>query len=1768
MWHIMLIMMLVSLSESAKIICICDGGNCNGNCPQEGMEIDYQSNSFYKEVSHYVGRDKDIKILIGTSTENDNYLPEIEFLFFINRNLEISALKGMYKIKNLIINIDNTADYQFTTFSIKSVDFTFKLTGAPKTTILIDKLIIDCNVMNPIEDYGKYNFQVNELVIRVEALMFFKSITLLTDSIANVLVLKSSKYFFDLSNKNISVSYKDFSANILFKNKIGLTVEGNRKKLSSSVIIKTNASSEISSISFYNVANIYFDGNWEDITNNNIINGERVTIYSSIGLLPFNINVGQLRMFVNRNLNIPKKIYSNSIALLSSSSDNTKLFVFFQYLLCPLDITDARIDVTVDTYEHILYDSIHPVTLTISESTMTHVTINNPKFYKTENIIFIEILFIRVSFNEPKAVEEIPWLFENSNRVFTYPANMIDEFCLFYNIQYTMDSDLSVRYLRDLDNSLKLKAELTSNNRYLNFVFNNFSQNIFGCPMCFGRCPYLNQYFDDNSLISDLYATGLFDIAHPWYQLLINNAKINVTVGLHNIPHDNMNYTIDCTESNITVLYRKSKAAIDELNIYNCAFASDVEIYAQNAKIFGGRILDDNAKVNINSDIVIVDESSFEIIRRSTEKIKNLRVQLSEKMSEIKLNKETIEILGEELEWNRFENLSISLGHCRIENNVIGKINGFSLFCNTDSDIRLTGDWSKCEMENGLIINLNYTQAYLFLESPYFPSNLQLVGPGSYKIFLDYIDHAKICVYNDIENKTLCDEGDLKLDYEQFQSSSGFEADNLTFYFVGFDDDLVPEVNLSIFSKNKVEFVSEQSSQFISIVPPEIPDPQLSHFTFVNMLVLLNNEAENGTDLVFSTLELVFSNFVSESFKERKLVVNVLICEFVNLVEFGDIEIVDKIELSGHFINEEKLITIPEKEYSGVLRMVMPGPDDTLFFGNLSVVAGGITFQFLANYPQCLNVIILERNQVVFVALEGTEVAVNTAIYSVYNAANVFEGNWDNVDHYFYHEFRNILILVINGVMHYKVNAFGILRLYARTEYIEMTEEIRFHDYSVSGSKEIRLSLYSELPKGTWVNVTIRNMTSLTKTLLNELISTHSPDIHTRIVFLDVYSTFSVSNRLSRHTCSSIVFENDFHYPIYNWMYLGSDVVGPLLDVSEYAIFNRNFTLVTLATPFVQDREYLGFFTHNDNTHGFHPYPRGCFDIFVDRHETTTDFILYPVIHPDIIPYGVNTSRYDKLILIFSIISENINTVNLTINFPMSQENYLPLSMISFDSYNISMNITGHFDTFYFDSIGSSIRDLGLNNLIISQDIIFPVHLKKLTLKYIKFNVPNITRSRIDDVEYDLSTFLELQEMDSLQEHYKKLAISNVYHITFNENGFVFHSESGTKSLPLNRDDYDELEVKTSCSINLNLNDPANQNVVTGLKISLSSCIDNSDAYVVLGDGWDKVSNIQDIQIVADDESNVIVATPIYPVPSMRINKEYQAMFNPLVSNLTISDKSPITQDLYMEIPDETKSHYVVNADNIIVSKSATIRCGFNATINLNSLKVNENSNTSLYNFNVNQNILSEAGARTSMYQASLSPASMLEIHWSKDRWSSLFINLERKETIPKQVMMILDETEIDYNEYHKYTYRKEYKVIQGNFDCGSMMQNIHFNSTDPHFSDSNDLIFSTACLQNQNFNTIVVRGVKELPIHDSSVSEVKSMKTAYVISIAVAVILVLCVAVGFIVFYISRKKFQQILSDQKRTKRKHQSKATDKEEDISLDNINEESIESEESST
>lgn len=187
--------------------------------------------------------------------------------------------------------------------------------------------------------------------------------------------------------------------------------------------------------------------------------------------------------------------------------------------------------------------------------------------------------------------------------------------------------------------------------------------------------------------------------------------------------------------------------------------------------------------------------------------------------------------------------------------------------------------------------------------------------------------------------------------------------------------------------------------------------------------------------------------------------------------------------------------------------------------------------------------------------------------------------------------------------------------------------------------------------------------------------------------------------------------------------------------------------------------------------------------------------------------------------------------------------------------------------------------------------------------------------------------------------------------------------------------------------------------------------------------------------------------------------------------------------------------------------------------------------------------MLTEPGSHAAIHHASLSSSTIIEIHWSKDRWALIFLKLTGKDELPKQINIILDETGIDLDEYYSYTYRKEYKVIQGNNDCGMIMKSINFNSTDKYFSDSSDLIFSTDYVEGISMNVVSVRGERELPIEKLVASDPTGMKAPSIISIVVAIIVVLCIAIGIGVYYVSRKKFLEIIGEEKMMKKNEKRK-------------------------
>lgn len=171
--------------------------------------------------------------------------------------------------------------------------------------------------------------------------------------------------------------------------------------------------------------------------------------------------------------------------------------------------------------------------------------------------------------------------------------------------------------------------------------------------------------------------------------------------------------------------------------------------------------------------------------------------------------------------------------------------------------------------------------------------------------------------------------------------------------------------------------------------------------------------------------------------------------------------------------------------------------------------------------------------------------------------------------------------------------------------------------------------------------------------------------------------------------------------------------------------------------------------------------------------------------------------------------------------------------------------------------------------------------------------------------------------------------------------------------MELRKNIVDNLEISVKSSINLNLQTPGSQINVNQILISIFPQENEKDVIIIVNDGWESVTNLNNIKIEASEHSNAIVASPIYPVPSLNINKEYSTMFYPLSKNLHISDSKRISNDLTLKIAEDTNSHYVVNGNSLIVSNSATIKCDFNATIQLNSLNIIEDSSPQLREFSI-----------------------------------------------------------------------------------------------------------------------------------------------------------------------------------------------------------------------
>lgn len=310
MCHIKLFILFAFLSSSSKSICICDRNKCLENFLAESLRANIYSAGFYKEIANYIGQDKDIRIFIGVTDEDNNFHVEIQLLFFNNQNIEISLIDNMYKPKILKIDIDLEFSYKFNLLNVKSLDLYLNVIGQEGSTIEIGQLWIDGKILNSKEDFGKYLIKVNELKISADLMVFFKSINILSNAVAHVLAMSAGNYYFTIPNKVINISFGDLNASIITIGKTDLSIEGNQNQNMCNVYLRICddvVKNQLLSINIISVINIFIEGDWTNVPINNYISAEFASIYSSVSYLPFYMNISDLRLFIDRIITIPTK---------------------------------------------------------------------------------------------------------------------------------------------------------------------------------------------------------------------------------------------------------------------------------------------------------------------------------------------------------------------------------------------------------------------------------------------------------------------------------------------------------------------------------------------------------------------------------------------------------------------------------------------------------------------------------------------------------------------------------------------------------------------------------------------------------------------------------------------------------------------------------------------------------------------------------------------------------------------------------------------------------------------------------------------------------------------------------------------------------------------------------------------------------------------------------------------------------------------------------------------------------------------------------------------------------------------------------------------------------------------------------------------------------------------------------------------------------------------------------------------------------------------
>lgn len=438
----------------------------------------------------------------------------------------------------------------------------------------------------------------------------------------------------------------------------------------------------------------------------------------------------------------------------------------------------------------------------------------------------------------------------------------------------------------------------------------------------------------------------------------------------------------------------------------------------------------------------------------------------------------------------------------------------------------------------------------------------------------------------------------------------------------------------------------------------------------------------------------------------------------------------------------------------------------------------------------------------------------------------------------------------------------------------------------------------------------------------------------------------------------------------------------------------------------------------------------------------------------------------------------------------------------------------------------------------------------------------SLSSENINTLNTDVDSLNQLIKNEIMTSFEEAINIDTANVINFTRNGWsLIESEIRDQGAEINAQAFTNVHFKASNQVSLLLED----GVTSIYPINLELSLDGQDKYrISIASGWSGVTDTKGWKLDTKSE-RVNLVLPFYPPPDIfPQGTDFDVTFNKPVEDPSAVVDVFIKSDYnyheshtfdFTELATEFQR---VRAPSISFSGKNT-KLNFKddkGLLEITNSVVNNNTDVEIGSTQVRGNLkLVESAVING--KISFTAESAIYMNWTMSNNPLISITAQDLTTVPTKIEVYFSNaTAIDHEEFNDKYYRWNYEIISGKFPCSTYLDKLQFFSENPFFNGGSDLnIMDKLCTGSGSNQRLIIRPNKLLPIPHTSpptqppVSEQPAslkpdedadadkgkeknpMTTGAISGITIACVVVVAIIVGFVVYLITKKRFENIIS-------------------------------------